>query len=239
MVFLSPSNQKSNTWAVGKTNEKEQAEAFADKLQALLEKQGVKVVRADTVNPFKRIQYATGCKLYVPLHTNAYNKKVRGNRLYAYKTKKATPKALAAKNAAAMEAIRAEVDKLGMSRKVIVNYDYANWTELSNAAAAGIPAVYSESIFHDNVEDCECYFANADRLAEAYARGICAYLGVTYREDAPETPSAPESDAKTEGKETYFRVIVGSFKIRENANEALAEAKAAGFADAFIAAVEV
>jgi len=190
MVFLSPSNQKSNIWAVGNTNEKEQAEAFADKLQNLLTEQGVAVVRADTISPSKRISYAKGCKLYICLHTNAYNKEVRGNRLYAYRAKKATPAALAAENAAAMEAIRSQVDNLGMSRKVIVNYDYASWTELSNAAKASIPAVYSEAIFHDNVEDCNWYFANADRLAEAYARGICAYLGVTYREAAPE-PSSP------------------------------------------------
>ena len=238
-VFLSPSNQKSNTWAVGKTNEKVQAEAFADKLQALLEKQGVPVVRADKENPFLRIKYAKGCKLYVPLHTNAYNKKVRGNRLYAYKTKKATPKALAAENAAAMEAIRAEVDKLGMSRKVIVNYDYANWTELSNATKAGIPAVYSESIFHDNVEDCKWYFANVDRLAEAYARGICTYLGVTCKETVQEAPSAPQEPEKAEGKRTFFRVVVSSSLDRKYAEEDLKKAKAAGFEDAFIAAVEV
>lgn len=239
MVFLSPSNQKSNTWAVGKTNEKEQAEAFADKLQALLEKQGVKVVRADTVNPYKRIKYATGCKLYVPLHTNAYNKKVRGNRLYVYEHNKNTPEALAEENFKAMDAIRAEVNKLGMSRKPLMYFDAANWKELSNATAAGIPAVYSEAIFHDNVEDCNWYFANVDRLAEAYARGICKYLGVTYREAAPEAPSAPQEPEKAEGKRTFFRVVVSSSLDRKYAEEDLKKAKAAGFKDAFIAAVEV
>ena len=72
-VFLSPSNQRSNIWAEGNTNEMAQAVAFADKLEALLEKQGVAVIRADGVNPFRRIEYAKGCDLYIPLHTNAYN----------------------------------------------------------------------------------------------------------------------------------------------------------------------
>lgn len=231
-TFLSPSNQKSNTWAVGKTNEKEQATLFADKVQALLEKQGVEVARADSASIAKRINYAKGCDLYVPLHTNAYNKKVRGNRLYAYKKKKNTPAALAAKNAATMEAIRAEVDKLGMSRKVIVNYDYANWTELSNATKAGIPAVYSESIFHDNVEDCEWYFANVDRLAEAYARGICTYLGVTYMEA---TPESPEETQKPENpvEKPLFRVQVGAFRNRKYAEDLRDELQANGY-DAFI-----
>ena len=70
-VFLSPSNQIKNTWAVGNTNEMAQAEAFADKLQALLEKQGVEVVRADDVAIKNRIDYAEGCDLIIPLHTNA------------------------------------------------------------------------------------------------------------------------------------------------------------------------
>lgn len=228
-VFLSPSNQIKNTWAVGNTNEMAQAEAFADKLQALLEKQGVEVVRADDVAIKNRIDYAEGCDLIIPLHTNAYNKKVRGCRLYAYKTKKNTPAALAAKNAAAMKAIQAEVDKLGMSRKVIVNYDYANWTELSNATAAGIPAVYSESIFHDNVEDCNWYFANVDRLVEAYAKGICAYGGVTYKQAAQEAPSAPQEPEKVDGGKKIYRVQVGAFEDRDNAKVMKQKLSAAGF----------
>lgn len=231
-VFLSPSNQYSNTWATGNTNEKAQALAFADKLQALLEKQGVSVVRADDVHPYSRIDNAKGCDLYIPLHTNAYNKKVRGCRLYVYKKNKNTSTALASKNAKAMAAIQAEVDKLGMSRKVIVNYDYANWAELTNATAAGIPAVYSESIFHDNVEDCNWYFANVDKLAEAYAKGICEYLGVGYK-------VVTEVPATNSNTKTFYRVVAGSFEVRANADKRLEEVKAAGFADAFITAVKV
>ena len=230
-VFYSPSNQYSNKWAWGNTNEKEQAEIFGDKLAALLAKQGVELIRADDVHPFERINYAKGCALYIPGHTNGFNGKVRGCRLFVYKTKKNTSAALAAKNAAAMKAIQAEVDKLGMSREVLVYYDYANWTELSNAAAAGIPAVYSESIFHDNVEDCKWYFANVDRLAEAYAKGICAYGGVTYKQAAQEAPSAPES---AENTDKLFRVQVGAYRVKANAEAMLKKVKAAGFADAFI-----
>ena len=225
-VFLSPSNQKSNTWAVGNTNEKAQAEAFADKLEKLLEKQGVQVVRADSAAIAKRIDYAKGCDLYVPLHTNAYNKKVRGCRLFVYKTKKNTPATLATKNANAMAAIQKEVDKIGMSRDVLVYYDYANWTELTNATAAGIPAVYSESIFHDNVEDCNWYFNNVDKLAEAYAKGICNYLGVAYK--------AVESPVSAENTDNIYRVQVGAYRVKANAEAMLKKVKAAGFTDAFI-----
>ena len=225
-AFLSPSNQKSNTWAVGNTNEMAQAIAFADKLQALLEKQGVEVARADNVAIKNRIDYAEGCDLIVPLHTNAYNKKVRGCRLFVYEHNKNTPAALAEKNFAAMDAIRAEVNLLGMSRKPLMYFDYANWTELSTATAAGIPAVYSESIFHDNAEDCNWYFANVDRLAEAYAKGICTFLGVEYKVE-----EAPQSEEKTD---KLYRVQVGAYRVKANAEATLKKAKAAGFTDAFI-----
>ena len=220
-VFLSPSNQYSNTWAVGNTNEKAQAIAFADKLQALLEKQGVEVVRADNASIADRIKYAKGCDLIIVLHTNAYNKKVRGCRLFVYKKNKNTSTSLASKNAQAMAAIQKEVDKLGMSKNVLVYYDYANWSELTNATAAGIPAVYSESIFHDSVDDCNWYFANVDKMAEAYAKGICEYLGVEYK-------------TITEAPKKIYRVQVGAYSVKENAEAMLKKVKAAGFSDAFI-----
>ena len=151
-VFLSPSNQDANTWVRGNTNEQIQAEAFADKLQAKLEAYGIDVVRADHIKPTSRINYAQGCDLYIPLHTNAHNGQVRGCRLFVYKAK--TASGLAVKNDKAMKALCDEIDKLGMSEKVRLYYDYATWFELTNASNAGIPAVYSESIFHDNIEDC-------------------------------------------------------------------------------------
>lgn len=214
-VFLSASNQVSNPWAWGNTHEKEQAERFADRLQALLEQQGVEVVRADKVNPFARIEWAKGCDLYVPLHTNAHNGKTRGCRLFAYRERGGTSQALAEKNAAAMEAIREQVAGLGMSCQPLAYYDFAGWTELNNAAAAGIPAVYSEAIFHDNQDDCKWYLANADRLAEAYARGICAFGGVEYRNQA---------SAKV------YRVQVGAFMEEKNARVMVEKLKQAGFA---------
>lgn len=230
-VFLSPSNQDANVWAVGNTNEQKQAEAFADKLGALLKAQGVTPVRADSVTPSRRINYAKDCDLYVPLHTNGFNGSVRGCRLFVYKTKNGTSAALAKKNDAAMRAIKKEVDKLGMNPAPRLYYDFASWFELNNAEDAGIPAVYSESIFHDNVEDCNWYFANVDKLAEAYARGICAFLGVTY--DSKPAP-APAPAGKT-----VYRVQVGSFSDRPRAEAFQDQLDAAGFKGSVIVTATV
>lgn len=245
-VFLSPSNQDGNTWAINNTNEEVQAKIFADKLEDLLEKQGVEVVRADHIKPSERIAYAEGCDLYIPLHTNAHNGKVRGCRLFVYRNK--TTEALAAKNDKAMQALRAEIDKLGMSEKVIVYHDYENWFELTNASNKGIPAVYSESIFHDNVEDCKWYFANLDKFVEAYAKGICSYLGVAdtiYRvqlgafknkngaESLRDELIAKGADAFIVQVGDLWKVQVGAFKVKANANLMVSKVKAMGY-DAFV-----
>ena len=222
-VFLSPSNQDANTWIKGNTNEQIQAEAFADKLQAKLEASGIDVVRADHIKPSSRINYAQGCDLYIPLHTNAHNGQVRGCRLFVYKAK--TTSGLAAKNDKAMKALRDEIDKVGMSEPVRLYYDYATWFELTNAANAGIPAVYSESIFHDNIKDCNWYFANLDKFVEAYAKGICNYYNVAAPSPAP---------TATEG--TIYRAQTGAFKNKSGAESMRDELKAKGF-DAFVVQV--
>lgn len=222
-VFLSPSNQDANTWVRGNTNEQIQAEAFADKLQVKLEAYGIDVVRADHIKPTSRINYAQGCDLYIPLHTNAHNGQVRGCRLFVYKAK--TTSGLAAKNDKAMKALRDEIDKLGMSEKVRLYYDYATWFELTNASNVGIPAVYSESIFHDNIEDCNWYFANLDEFVDAYAKGICNYYGVA---------SAP-TPIQTEGN--IYRIQTGAFKNKSGAESMRDELKAKGF-DAFVVQVD-
>lgn len=219
-VFLSPSNQDANTWARGNTNEQIQAEAFADKLQAKLEASGIDVVRADHIKPSSRINYAQGCDLYIPLHTNAHNGQVRGCRLFVYKNEVTSE--LAAKNDKAMKALRDEIDKAGMSEPVRLYYDYATWFELTNAANAGIPAVYSESIFHDNIEDCNWYFANLDKFVYAYAKGICNYYGVAATAPAPTT---------------IYRVQTGAFKNKSGAESMRDELKAKGF-DAFVVQVD-
>ena len=57
------------------------------------------------------------------------------------------------------------------------------------------------------------------KFAKAITKGVCEYAGVEYKEEA-----------KTK---TYFRVIAGSFAVRENAEKRVDELKKAGF-DSFI-----
>lgn len=85
------------------------------------------------------------------------------------------------------------------------------------------PAVLVEGGFVDTAFDAEFIKANYKKIAKAYADGICKTLGVTIPEAKP-----------VENTITLYRVQVGAFKNRENAEKLLAKLKEAGYSDAFI-----
>ena len=62
-------------------------------------------------------------------------------------------------------------------------------------------------------------------IGEAIARGICDYFGVTYK--APEQPKPAQPAKAAEGK--LYRVQVGAFASRANAEKMLQRLKDAGF----------
>ncbi|MDK0636881.1 N-acetylmuramoyl-L-alanine amidase [Clostridium perfringens] len=86
------------------------------------------------------------------------------------------------------------------------------------------PAILVEVCFTDSQEDAKKI--NAEAIARAMFKGI---TGVAYAPVKPVEPVKPVGD-------TYFRVVVGSYKDRENAVEVMNEAKAKGFKDAFLVA---
>lgn len=92
-----------------------------------------------------------------------------------------------------------------------------------------MPAVLTESGFMDNAEEAERMldpkFQKAD--AEATCKGICKYLGVTYKAETVKT-TKPSSNS------TVYRVIAGSYSNRNNADKVTKELKEKGY-DAFVA----
>ena len=66
-------------------------------------------------------------------------------------------------------------------------------------------------------------------IGEAIAKGLCKYLGVKYVPAKQETPK-PADPAQSD---TLYRVQVGAFAVRANAEKMLQRLKDAGF-DGFI-----
>lgn len=98
-----------------------------------------------------------------------------------------------------------------------------NW--LYFVANTNMTAVLFESFFLDNATDKQI----GDTLAEqqafgvAYAKAILEYLGINYNSQASQKPSKPSDSSK------LYRVQVGAYKDKANAENMLKKLKSAGF----------
>ena len=215
-VFLSPSNQYDNVYAYGNTTEGVQCGKIADACKIALERSGVDVMLMHDESMQTKCAESNkfDADLHVPIHTNAFNGKVMGTRMFCYNTGKGMD---------ACKAIFARVAPLspGTSENIQVNQ---NLYEVRVPAA---PTAYIECEFHDTLDGAKWIVENTVLIGEAIARGICDYFGVTFKE--PEQPKP----AKPVTTDTLYRVQVGAFAVRENAEKMLARLKAAGF-DGFI-----
>ena len=218
-VFLSPSDQFSNKYAYGNTTEGVQCGKIANYCKAALERSGVDVMLMHDKSMSEKCAASNkfGADLHVPIHTNAFNGKVMGTRMFCYNT---------GKGMAACKAIFARVAPLspGTSENIQVNQ------KLYEVRVPAAPTAYLECEFHDTVEGAKWIVENTVLIGETIARGICDYFGVKFVEKPK--PVEPEK------KDVLYRVQIGAYKIKANAEKRQAEAKAAGFTDAFIVTVE-
>lgn len=210
-IYLSPSDQTANKYAYGDTNEAVQCRRIADALEKALKRCGFAVKNNQTDAMQQRVAESNewGADLHVPLHTNAFNGKVSGTRIFTYdgsgkgyRCAKKIFDALAPITPGQSENIRAD----------------ASLYEVKYTAA---PCVYIESEFHDVATAARWIIEHIADIAEAICRGICAYFGAEYV-----APAAVE--AETPEKELY-RVQVGAYRVRANADAMLAKLKKAGF----------
>ena len=221
-VFLSPSNQYDNVYAYGNTTEGVQCGKIADACKIALERSGVDVMLMHDESMQTKCAESNkfDADLHVPIHTNAFNGKVMGTRMFCYNS--------GGKGMAACKAIFARVAPLspGTSENIQVNQ------KLYEVRVPAAPTAYIECEFHDTVDGAKWIVENTTAIGEAIARGICDYFGVTFKEPEQPKPVEPEK------KDVLYRVQIGAYKIKANAEKRQAEAKAAGFTDAFIVTVE-
>lgn len=90
-----------------------------------------------------------------------------------------------------------------------------------------LPAVLCECAFIDSSSDNNIIdtVAEQKKFGVAYAKAILEYLAIAYK--APETVSVKQENKR-------YRVQVGSFGDKKNAEKTLKKAKEAGFSDAYI-----
>ena len=215
-VYISPSDQVSNAYAWGNTNEHVQCQKIAEAEAAALRRSGVEVqVAALGSTMAQRCAQSNVFKadIHNCVHTNACNKQVMGTRLFCY--------VIPGKGYDACKAVFNELAPLtpGTSENIQVNPIY-------EVRVPDAPSVYCECEFHDTAEGAKWIVEHTTEIGEAIAKGLCKYLGVKYVPAKQETPKPAEP---AQG-DTLYRVQVGAFANRANADRMLEKLKAAGFA---------
>lgn len=96
---------------------------------------------------------------------------------------------------------------------------------------SNMPAVLNEGAFVDNKKDIEDWNDDAElkKMGEAYAKAVAEVLNL---ENKAQLAPAPEA-------KKLYRVQIGAYSVRENAEKQLEKTKNAGFTDAFIVENEV
>ena len=102
---------------------------------------------------------------------------------------------------------------------------------LNGAKQARTPGIIMEHSFHTNTRAAKWLLDdnNLRKMAEAECKAIADWLGV--KEKIVENPTNTQT-GKSDGK--LYRVQIGAFLIRSNANKQLAKVRVMGFGDAFI-----
>lgn len=202
--------------------EHEFALAMANRIRKHLVRCGidVKLTREDSSTPTltqrANIANAYGADLYVSLHSNAvggngWNDNVHGLTVWTY--------AAGGERDRAAKLLLAEMKTAGVELFGTELY-HSKFTVL---AKSNMPAYLVEYAFHTCHSDVELLKSDAhrDKLAEATAKAICAYGGVSWIESAQE-PVKPVDG-------TIYRVQVGAFTGKENADKLKQELENKGY----------
>lgn len=214
-IFLSPSNQTDNIYAAGNTTEAIQCGRIAVAAEAALKRCGFEVMRMHYYTMAQKVAQANswGADLYIPIHTNAYNGKVTGTRMFSYDTSGAGYKAA--------KAIFNVLSPLtpGTSESLTA---YPGLYEIKYADA---PVAYVEADFHDVASVASWIVAHVVDVGEAICKGVCNYYDVKYvapeAEKVEEAPAVtPAEKAQEDGHEekagtVFYRVIVEEHKAKQ------------------------
>ena len=154
--------------------------------------------------------------VFISLHANAFSSEsARGTETYtannASSTSKNFAKVLNDNIVKAMKSLDVNAKDRGVKTE--------NFTVIHKAS---MPSVLCEYAFYSNLDDLKILKNNRSELVEATVKAICSYFGIEYKKEI------------TTNTNKLYKVCIGAYKDKDNANKILNEAKEKGFKDAYI-----
>lgn len=217
-VWLDAGHGGKDPGAVGNgLKEKDITLAITLKAGKELERHGIKVgytrKNDKTVNLNSRGPLANkySADVFVSIHTNAHNSNAQGVETYSFPNSK--------NGARLAKLIQDEVLKAKLYTKNR-GIKTANFAVLRQTR---MPAALIETAFITNAQDAQLLKNKQNEFATAIAKGILSYFGIKYQEPKKEEPKQQKELDK------LYKVQVGAFSERENAEKLLKELKKKGY----------
>lgn len=221
-IYLSPSNQPSNKYCVGNTNEKVEMEEIARKVKEILDDEyDCETVMATLylgIDIDERAKEAKdkSCQIYFAIHSNAGGGSNASGAVAFYHPDSLNGKILAANAVKELNA----VCPIKTNRSISVEsgmkaFNGIGYGEIRNPSKLGLLSVLVETDFHDNPRTAQWIIDNKNAIARAYVNAIVNTFDINRK-------------SITEVKK-YYRVQVGAFSQKSNADTMLKKLKQAGF----------
>lgn len=238
-IYISPEDRASNVYASSAlwnghtTNEKEQMGRCADYMErGLLRCGSFEVINAQYGNMYDRVRESNNwpADMHVAPHTNGFDGRAAGTRVHCYPSEGSRRIG---------RLIQERIGPLSPGAPDFLVED----DRLYELRAPHMVAVLPEFAFHDNPADAQWLVDSMERIAEETVQAICEYFGVAYTApaegDGSDTVLPAEPGEPEEKENALYRVQIGAFRVRANAEAYRARAEAAGFDGAYIVKVEV
>ena len=154
--------------------------------------------------------------VFISLHANAYSSaSTRGTETYHATNASATSKNFAKVLNNEIVKTMKELDPASKDRGVKTE----NFTVIYKAS---MPSVLVEYAFYSNLDDLKILKNNRSELVEATVKAICQFFGIEYKKEI------------TTNTNKLYKVCIGAYKDKDNANKILNKAKEKGFKDTYI-----
>lgn len=213
-IYLSPSMQQHNIYATNNTNEMVQCNRIAEYAEIALKRCGFEVKRAkqgQTMNASIAESNAWSTDLHIPIHTNAGGGSGTLVMIYANNRNNFPP-------------AKSIYDSVNAVTPGTTNYGVRVNSGLAELNSTKATAVYIECEFHDRKDLAEWIIDNVRTIGEAICKGVCNYANVPYIEE-----NTPVNEVIDNNSDVLYRVQVGAFKEKSNAEKLANELKEKGY----------
>lgn len=228
-IYLSPSNQPHNTYCTGNTNEKVQMEKVAHKVKSILDSeykcQTIMASLSMGIGENERPKEAQnkGCDIYIAIHSNAGGGGNATGAVAFYHPNNAKSKVFSSLAVEELNSIcpiksnRSSSVKNGMEP-----FNGAGYGEIRTPTKYGMVSALVETNFHDHTATANWMINNTDAIAKSYVNAIIKAFNIAKITSSPTTTA-----------QKLYRVQVGAYAQKENAEVMKKQLKAAGL-DAII-----